>query len=390
MTSNKKKIAVVINNRANYARIKSFLKYAREKKTIDLQIILGTSAILERFGSLEKILKKDKFKVTKKIYNLVDGDKPITMAKSTALEINELSNIFENSRPDAVIAIADRFETMAVAIAASYMNIPLLHTQGGEITGSIDESVRHAISKLANIHFPSNNISKINLIKMGEDPKTVFNIGCPSIDLAKSILNKKFSLDRMLSKYKFSYSGSVKIKEFSNYIIIVQHPVTTEYNLTKKHIIETIKAVSNSKYNFLWLWPNVDSGSDIISKQLRISREKGKLDNVIFIKNLNPEDFLLLLKNSACIVGNSSVGIREAAFLGVACVNIGNRQNQRQKDKNVVNCDHESSAILKKINQQYKKKYKRSKIYGDGSAGKQMANLVSKLRITNTQKVLKF
>lgn len=390
MTLDKKKISVVINNRANYARIKSFLSFAKKKKNIDLNIILGSSSILERFGSLENILKKDKFKVSNTIYTLVDGDKPITMAKSTALEINELSNIFEKSKPDAVIAIADRFETLAVAIAASYMNIPLIHTQGGEVTGSIDESVRHAISKLANIHFPSNRTAKKNLIKMGEDPKTVFNIGCPSIDLAKSILKKKFNFRKTLLKYKYSYSGKKKLSEFSNYIILVQHPVTTEYELTKKHIKETIKAVSKSKHNFLWLWPNVDSGSDIISKQLRINREKGKLDNVIFIKNFKPEDFLLLLKNSSCIVGNSSVGIREAAFLGVPCVNIGNRQNKRLKGKNVTNCEHKSVSILSKINHQFNKKYTSSKIYGDGSAGKKMADLISKMNLTYTQKTLKF
>jgi UDP-hydrolysing UDP-N-acetyl-D-glucosamine 2-epimerase len=389
MTLDKKKISVVINNRANYARIKSFLNHAKKKKNIDLNIILGASSILERFGSLENILKKDKFNVSNKIYTLVDGDKPITMAKSTALEINELSNIFEHSKPDAVVAIADRFETMAVAIAASYMNIPLIHTQGGEVTGSIDESVRHAISKLANIHFPSNYTAKKNLIKMGEDPKTVFNIGCPSIDLAKSILKKKFNLKKILLKYKYSYNGKKELREFSDYIILVQHPVTTEYELTKKHIKETIKAVSKSKHNFLWLWPNVDSGSDIISKQLRINREKGKLDNVIFIKNFQPEDFLLLLKNSSCVVGNSSVGIREAAFLGVPCVNIGNRQNKRQKDKNVINCEHKSSSISKKINYQFNKKYKCSRIYGDGSAGKKMANVISKMNLTYTQKALK-
>ena len=135
-----------------------------------------------------KIIKKDGLSVFKKIFTVVEGDKPVTMAKSTALEINELSNIFENSRPDLVFAIADRYETL-VAISASYMNIPLAHTQG-EVTGSIDESVRHAVSKLANIHFPANKLAKDNLIKMGENPKMIFNVGCPSIDLAHSIKEK--------------------------------------------------------------------------------------------------------------------------------------------------------------------------------------------------------
>ena len=288
MISNKKKIkvAVVINNRANYARIKSFLIYANKSKKIDLMIILASSCLMEKFGNIEKIIKKDGLSVFKKIFTVVEGDKPVTMAKSTALEINELSNIFENSRPDLVFAIADRYETLAVAISASYMNIPLAHTQGGEVTGSIDESVRHAVSKLANIHFPANKLAKDNLIKMGENPKMIFNVGCPSIDLAHSIKEKKINLNNFIKRNKFLNSNKLDLKNIKNYIVVLQHPVTTEYKNTRNQIKETIKAISKLNYTSIWLWPNVDSGSDIISKELRITREKNILKKYYFWKKL--------------------------------------------------------------------------------------------------------
>lgn len=386
----KKKLVIVINNRANYARIRSFIWAAQRSKKINLVIILGASSVLEKFGNLEKVLLKDKIKISYKIYTIVDGDKPITMAKSTALEINELSNIFEKEKPDMVLAIADRYETMSVAIAASYMNIFLIHTQGGEITGSIDESVRHAITKLSNLHFPSNKKAAKNVLRMGEKAKSIFNVGCPSVDIAKSVANKKINFKNLFSRNKFSYSGKYKIDDFKEYCIVVQHPVTTEYVGSKSQIIETIKAINKSKKKFLWLWPNVDSGSDIISKQLRIFREKGSLENVIFIKNLSPEDFYVLLNNSKCIIGNSSVGIREGAYLGIPCINIGNRQNLREKGPNVTNCKHKSSEILKKINSIYGKKFRKSLIYGDGKTGKRMMKIILKIKNFNTQKMLSY
>ena len=261
------KIAVVINNRANYARIKSFLINSKNNKKIQIDLILAASSVVEKFGELENIIKKDGLKISKKLYTIIEGDRPVTMAKTTAIEISELSNVFENNRPDFVFAIADRYETLSVAVAASYMNIPLLHLQGGEITGSIDESVRHAISKFANIHFPATNRSKQNLIKMGENPKTIFNVGCPSIDIAKSIERKRKTLNSILLKYRFSMQFKISLKNINDYIIVVQHPVTTEYSETRYQIRQTIKAISKLNIQTIWLWPNVDSGSDIISKE---------------------------------------------------------------------------------------------------------------------------
>ena len=384
-------IAVVINNRANYARIRSFLLESKKSKKVKIDLILAASALVEKFGELEKIIKEDNLTISKKLFTIVEGDKPIAMAKSTAIEISELANLFENSKPDYVFAIADRFETLSVAIASSYMNIPLIHLQGGEITGSIDESVRHAISKFANIHFPATNLAKKNLIRMGEDPKTIFNFGCPSIDLAKKIKKKKIRLQKILNRYNFSNQDNFNLQNIHKYIVVVQHSVTTEYENTKKDVIETIKAISKIDMNCVWLWPNVDSGSDIISKQLRIYRERNKLSKVLFIKNIKPEDFLNLIQNCKCIIGNSSVGIREASYLGIPTVNIGSRQNGREKGKNVMNAKHNSHDIINKIKLQLtKNKYKSSTIYGKGDAGRKILNKILNYKIKNTQKKLSY
>ena len=205
----KRKICVIINNRANYARVKSVLYEIQKNKKLKLQIILASSSILNRFSSITEIIKKDGFKIDYKLFTLIDGENLVTMAKSTGLSIIEFTSALSKLKPDIALVVADRYETLAAAISASYMNIFLAHTQGGEITGSIDESVRHATTKLAHIHFPATKKSKQNLIKMGENPKNVFNFGCPSMDL---INQNNLKIDqKFIKKYSKYGVGELKI-----------------------------------------------------------------------------------------------------------------------------------------------------------------------------------
>ena len=273
-----KKIMVVINNRANYSRIRSVLVELR-KKNITIQLITNSAANLSKYGDLLNIIKKDKFKIHSKIYSVVEGEIPQTMTKSAGLIVLELSALLEKFKPDLVLTIADRFETLPIAIAASYMNIPIAHTQGGEQTGSIDESVRHATTKLSQIHFPSTKKSMENIIKMGEDKKNVYLTGCPSLDL---IPNKIPKLDKSFFK-KYRYVGNLTDYK-KPYIVILQHPVTTEFKNTSKQIIETINAIKNITKQIVWLWPNVDAGSDAISKKLELLEKKIILKIFHFIK----------------------------------------------------------------------------------------------------------
>ncbi len=386
----RRKVAVVINSRANYGRIKSFLAAAKAHPSIDLQIIVGASALLSRFGEVIKIIEGDGYLISSVVHSIVEGETPTTMAKSTGLAIIELATHFENLKPDIVLTVADRFETLSTAVAASYMNIPLAHTQGGEVTGSIDESVRHAISKLSHIHFPATHRAKEYLIRMGEDPNMVFLTGCPSIDLL-------VDMDLTLPSNIFEkYTGvGAKLDSAKPYIVVLQHPVTTEYGRGFVQINETLNAIASigmeiHDLQVVWLWPNVDAGSDDVSKGLRIFREKNNPDYIHFYRNFSPEDYARLLNNATVLVGNSSSGLREGAFLGVPCVNIGSRQYGRERAENVIDVPYDEIAIKEAVLKQMQcGRYRRSNLVGEGRAGIKIADILASTPI-NIQKTISY
>tara|TARA_Y100000590_G_scaffold469239_1_gene655733 strand:- start:8831 stop:9979 length:1149 start_codon:yes stop_codon:yes gene_type:complete len=380
-----KKILVVINNRANYSRIKSVLSELKKKK-FELQLVTNSSANLEKYGDLINIIKKDKFIIKSSIFSVVEGETPETMAKSAGLIVLELSTLLTRLKPDLVLTIADRFETLPIAIAASYMNIPIAHTQGGEQTGSIDESVRHATTKLAHIHFPATKKAQKNILKMGESKSNVFLTGCPSLDI---IPKGNLKLDKSFFK-KYFYVGS-NINYKKPYIVVLQHPVTTEFKDSKFQINETIKAIQKINIQKIWLWPNVDAGSDVFAKEIRTFREEKNPKNISFYKNFSPIDFIKLIYNSKCFVGNSSSAIREGSYLGIPAVDIGSRQSNREKSNNIINVDYNSEKIYKAILYQIKHgKYKKNNLYGNGFAAKKIANIIKKMDKINIQKKLSF
>ena len=344
---NKRRVCVVVNSRANYGRIKSVLTAVKAHPDLELLLIVGASALLWRFGNVAEQIRNDGFDVNAVVYSIVEGENPTTMAKSTGMGIMELATQFENLRPDVVITVADRFETMATAIAASYMNIPLAHTQGGEVTGSIDESVRHAITKLAHVHFPATELAKENLVRMGEDPKTVFMTGCPAMDIVADLdLSPEKDL---LARYK---GVGPELDMFKPYLVVLQHPVTTEYGSGFEQINHTLAAIKRLSMQTVWLWPNVDAGSDDISKGLRVFRENEKPDYIHFYRHFSVEDYARLIANCVCLVGNSSSGIREGSFLGVPSVNIGTRQAYREKAENCISVDYNGEEIEAAIRRQ--------------------------------------
>ena len=381
------KIAVVVNSRANYGRIKSFLENARKFKTLDIKVIAGASALLAKYGRVIDIIKKDGFEVSAELDSIVEGDDPIHMAKSTGLGIIETSTALKNLSPDAVLTIADRYETLATAVAASYMNIPVIHTQGGDQTGSIDESVRHAITKLSHIHFPASKESEKRIISLGENPEFVFNVGCPSIDLIK---NTNLSYKEGMFKNAKGIGGTIDF--FKPYIVVLMHPVTTKIKETSESINELLKAVikiRNKNIQVVWLWPNIDAGGEMVSKAIRTSRETSELKNVHLYKNFPPEDYLVLINNCKCLVGNSSSGLREGSFLGVPVVNIGTRQQHRESASNVKNVDYISESIFEAVIYQVNHgKYSSSKHLGDGEAGLNMCKILSTINLPSSQKKL--
>ncbi|MBX7146187.1 MAG: UDP-N-acetylglucosamine 2-epimerase (hydrolyzing) [Alphaproteobacteria bacterium] len=377
----KRKICVVITARPSYARIRTALEAIRNHPSLELQLVIAASALLDRYGNAISVIEKEGFKIDRHVYMILEGENLITSAKSTGFGMAELATAFDDLKPDVVISIADRFETMATAVAAAYMNIPLAHVQGGEVTGSIDEKVRHAITKLADIHFVASSHAAERVIKMGENPDQVYITGCPSIDIAK-----KASLDPIFfNKSIFDvYNGVGPTLDLTHgYLVVMQHPVTTEYSDARRHIEETLYAISEMKIPTLWFWPNVDAGSDGTSKGIRNFRERNLLTNAHFFKNIPPEHFIQLLMKSKCIIGNSSVAIRECSYLGVPAVNIGTRQAGRDRGKNVIDVDYNRTEIMSAIKKHLQNGFTKSDtMYGDGKAGERIADYLAKIPLT--------
>jgi UDP-hydrolysing UDP-N-acetyl-D-glucosamine 2-epimerase len=372
----RRKVCVVVASRANYARIKTVLDAVKRRDDSELQVIAAASTLLERFGNAVDVMAMDGFAPDATIRLIIEGENPATMAKSTGLGLLELPTVFEMLQPDIVVTVADRFETIATAIAAAYMNIPVAHTQGGEVSGSIDESVRHAVTKLAHVHFPSTQLSTRRVVAMGEDPRMVFNFGCPSIDLVAQT-------DLTLGGDTLEHFGGVgsRIELTKPFALMMQHPVTTEFGRGLDQINATIEAVAAVGLQALVFWPNVDAGSEEVAKGLRQFRETGSDSGFHFFRNLPPEVFARLMANCACMVGNSSAALREGAFLGTPSVSVGSRQRDRECGRNVAWVGHGRDEIADAIRDQIRHgPYERDLLFGDGTAGVRIAEALATVR----------
>lgn len=374
----KRKICVVITSRSNYGRLKPVLEAIENHKSLELQLIVAASALLYRFGSIIDIIKKDGFNPVRSIYYAVDGENTITSVKSTGLGMIELSTAFEDLKPDIVLIIGDRFEAIAPVITASYMNIPVAHIQGGEVTGNIDDSVRNAITKFAHIHFPSTEQSAERIMKMGEEPWRVHFVGCPSMDIINS-QNLEIEIDLFQKKY----GGTGKSIDFSKpYILMSQHPETTSYGQSLNQVKEILKALNERPEQKIVIWPNIDAGSNDLAKGIRMFKELNPKANFHYYRTFEPEDYIKVLNNAVCAIGNSSSFMREAAFLGTPVVLMGTRQQDRETAENVINVDYSKEEILKGIKYQIDHGcYEKSDIFGVGDAGYKIAEILANIKL---------
>jgi len=371
----KRKICVVVTARPSYSRIRTALLAIRERHDLELQLVVAASALLDRYGGAVQVIERDGFDIAERVYMVLEGENLVTSAKSTGIGLSELATVFDNHKPDAVVTIADRYETLATAVAASYMNIPVVHVQGGEVTGSIDEKVRHAVTKLSNLHLVATEQARARVMRLGEPEHTVKVTGCPSIDIAAEVADRP-----ALDFDPFEKYGGVgpKADLSDGYLVVMQHPVTTEHEEARTQVEETLHAVTDFDLPVLWFWPNVDAGSDGTSKGIRVFREREDPTNLHLFRNMYPEDFLRLLVNSRGIVGNSSVAIRECSFLGVPAVNIGTRQQGRERGANVIDVDHDRAVITDAIREHLRRgKAPADHLYGDGRAGARIAECLA-------------
>jgi UDP-hydrolysing UDP-N-acetyl-D-glucosamine 2-epimerase len=375
-TNNKRKVCVVLVDRANYGRLKPVMRAIQRVPDLHLQVIASGTMVLERFGHAVDIVRADGFPVDGEIHIELEGSTPTTMAKSVGFGVVEFSSEFQRLKPDVVLLIGDRYEALAATIAAAYMNLCLFHIQGGEVSGSIDESARHAISKFAHFHYPSTHRSADYLLRMGERPDTILGVGCPGSDIARQ-------MDRTLDSDIINGRGGGGIIDIEKpYLLVLFHPTTTEYGGERHQMEELLGALNAVRQQTVLLWPNIDAGSDHVSKAIRVFRDQHRPDWLRTLVNLPPEEYSKVLANASCAVGNSSSFVRDAGYYGTPVVLVGRRQEGREIDEHVMPVDPVAGAVEEAICYQLEHgRYEPSTLYGDGCVSERIANSLRTLEL---------
>ncbi|MGH7793405.1 MAG: UDP-N-acetylglucosamine 2-epimerase [Candidatus Binatia bacterium] len=368
------KVCVVLVDRANYGRLKPVMWAIASHPELELQVIAAGTMVLERFHQPVNVVRADGFRVDGEIYIELEGSTPVTMAKSVGFGVVEFASEFQRLKPDLVLLIGDRYEALAAAVAAAFMNICIAHIQGGEVSGSIDESTRHAISKFAQFHFPSTRRSADYLIRMGENPETILAVGCPSSDIART-------LDKTLSPEVINGTGSGAWIDISSpFLLVIFHPTTTEYGGEHKQMAELLEGLDLLNTQTVLLWPNIDAGADHISKAIRIFRDQKKQVWLRALTNLSPENYLKTLSNAGCAIGNSSSFVRDAGYFGTPVVLVGARQEGREIGEHVMPVELTAANIAAAIRVQLAHgRYPASVLYGDGHVSERIVGALSRL-----------
>lgn len=380
-----KKILALLVDRANYGRLKPVLLELNKFEDVDLEIMVSGTMPLERFGKAEKIVASDGLKITSRIYMELEGGNPITMSKSLGLSIIDYTNELNRIKPDFLLLIGDRYEALGAAIAAAYSNICIIHVQGGEVSGSIDESARHAITKFSHYHFPATDRSRDYLVRMGENPQHVFSYGCPSADVAHSI-SQKLPLD------VFNSGVGAPIKPDEPYLFVLYHSVTTDFDNPNNYqaVTNLLEVLEELRYPTVWLWPNIDAGTEEIVKKLRIYRESHENNWLRLFKNFPPEVYLSLLNRALCAIGNSSSFVRDSGHLGTPVVLVGERQIGREASVNVLQSSISKEDLRTSILKQIEKgRYPSSNLYGERGASVKIAEEIRNLEPI-TKKILHY
>lgn len=339
------KIMVITGTRADYGIYYPILKKIQQESTLELHLLVTGMHLSPQYGHTVKYIIEDGFQISARVDCLLQGSTHANMARAIALAIQGMSQAFEMIQPDRILILGDRGEMLAAAITASHMNIPIFHLHGGEVSGTIDESVRHAISKLSHIHFVATLGSEQRLIRMGEDDWRVYVTGAPRIE---TILKEKLpSINEVKAKYNLNQIGQ--------YILFIYHPVTTESsNLCElKRIMDTL---FESKWDVILVMPNADAGTENI---IEIYEEYNHRERMYQMTSFQQMDYLTILKHADALVGNSSSGIIEAASFHIPVINIGNRQGKRERSANVIdineNADELQEALAKIQTDEFRK-----------------------------------
>ena len=355
-----KKIIFLTGTRADFGKMKSIILRLKKNKYIKIQVFVTGMHLMKRYGSTVHEIKKSGIKNTYSFVNqTINDDMDMALSKT----IKGFSNFVKNKKPDLIVVHGDRLEALAGAVVGLFNNILVAHIEGGEVSGTVDNSIRHAISKLCHIHFVSNQSHKKRLIQLGEIEKKIFIIGSPDID----IMNSR-SLPS-LSQVKRIYNI-----DFKKYSILIMHPVTTELEKISSQTNILMNSLKLSKKKYVIIYPNNDKGSQLI---LNTYKKYNKNKNFKIFRSMRFESFLTLLKNADFIIGNSSAGIREAPYYNVPSINLGSRQKNRYQNNLIKNTSFNKKLILKEINKLGSiKKNKVKKSFGTGQSAKKFEKII--------------
>ncbi len=356
----------------------SVFKKIAAHKNLDLKLAVTGAHLSKKFGLTVNDIKLDKFNIVEQIESLIDGDTESSRVIGMSIQISAITQTVNRVKPDILLVLGDREESLATAIVGTYLNIPVAHIGGGDkVVGNIDDHVRHSVTKLAHIHFPTNQESKKRIEKLGEESFRIFNFGNPGLDRLKEYpkLNNKNIFKNLGLKHNYN----------EKFLIVIQHPLSSEYKESYKQMKVTLSAVNELGLKSIIIYPNSDAGSEGIIKAIN---ENIKNPNFVIFKNIPRLEFINLMRNTSCLIGNSSAGILEAPFLKLPVVNIGNRQKKRLHVGNVQFVPHKKSiikrAVLKALSNEYKKSiFKIKNPYGDGKSSIKIANLLSKIKINS-------
>lgn len=350
-----KNICIALTNRTNYSKLKTVLFELRQYKNIQCRIVLSSTILLERFGSGYEDLLRDGFEIDKQIDCALMNDSHEAMTKTVGLSVIEHATYFQWRKPDLLIIVGDRFDMLAPAVAASIMNIPISHIQGGELSGTIDNVIRDVITRFASHHFVATELSALNLIKYGVSQERVFDYGCPAVEYISQIdVGEQFDKVRLGKIFK----QDIDIDVNEQYFLVIIHPDTTNRDdVNMDAVMDSVVSFGLKAFIF---YPNVDAhNSEIISS---ISKHKTN-SKLYMIRHMPLEGFIHAMAHCACMISNSSSGIREAASFGVPVINIGDRQVGRERNQNVIDIGGSYEKLKPSIRKYMGHRFKKQNIY---------------------------
>jgi UDP-hydrolysing UDP-N-acetyl-D-glucosamine 2-epimerase len=373
-----RRICFPITSRAYYGRSQLLIKKLHHDPRVELELMLGGSILLDKYSRhIADDIEAGGFTIAASLFNVIEGGNHVAMAKTACLTALEFTNGLHAIDPDVVVICGDRFEQLAIAMAAAYLNRTIAHIEGGDVSGSIDESVRHAITKLAHFHFVSNDDAHRRVLAMGEDPHFVFNSGSLDVEVASTVETEMTSA--RLNGYGVGHDIDIE----RPFLMVIQHPVTSEAD-NRRHLEITLRAIGALELPAVWFWPNPDAGTGEMAETIRHFREhhEAATARMRFITNVPVDEFIALLKRTACLVGNSSAGIKECSYLGTPVVNVGRRQQGRLTADNVVDAANDAEAIGAAVRRQIAHgRYAPSHIYYKAGASQQIVDRLATLEL---------